>query len=287
MARERQKFASVRPSQAEEGGGKFTIPSGSECKVTEATWTEWREAGEGALKGGRAPEDPALKVTCEVKGMEEPMTEFLGAGKASRLVPSRDGEHLEPADGSNADRITKDCNADVFLASICDKRHKGMAFDEALLDDGISSLVGLEFISGRKLVERNIEDNGGDGKKGKGPRPTLIATEIVKLPKGGGGSRKSSRDEDDEKPAKGRGKDADEGGDAEVEEAAEKALMEVLEMPKYAKGIHRDKAFAAVYNVVKGEKNGKTIAAQVEDKDWIEGKRRPWVIDDEGTITSA
>lgn len=294
VARERAKYASVRPSQAEEGGGKFTIPAGSVATIREAMWTEWREAGESALKKGREAADPALKLVCDVDGMDDPLTEFLGAGKATRLIPSRDGEHLEPADSSTAGAITKDCNADVFLASVCDtKTQKSMAFDERLLDDGISSLVGLKFVAGRRIVEREMNDSTGTGKDSNKGRPTLYSQENLKLPKSGSASGKER-----EVPAPSKGRDAEpeptraaRGGngadDGAIEEAAEKAVLAALALPKYARGLDKDKAFAAVYNIVRDDPNAKVIAAKCEDVEWITGKRRPWTVDKEGMLESA
>lgn len=210
MARGGQKFASARPSQADQGGGKFIVPAGAECEIVEAAWTEWQEAGEKALTRNRRAEDPALKLVVQVKGQDDTITEFLGAGKAARLSPSKDGEHLIPEqEGAN---ISAQCNAYYFLDSISNKKQGKKAFDEELIDEpGISSIVGLRFIAGRLLVDRSdMQDDGEEGGKGRGKaRPTLVSQENLELPDGKGGSKGgrsagSRRDKDnDEKEERG------------------------------------------------------------------------------------
>lgn len=309
MARRETKHASIRPSQAEEGGGKFTIPAGSTCEITEILWTTWADAGEGALKGGRDADDPACKITVDIEDGEE-TTEFLGAGKKNRLEPSSDGEFLEPVDGSGATALTKGSNSNIFFDSICDKKaHGRKAVPEDLLDDGISALTGLKFVAGRKKVERDIRDDGDDkGRKGAGSsnRPTLVAEEILELPGKGGAKKKASRDEDEEeaprskrrardeeeeeeerpakKKAKGKAADADE---ADVETAAEEAVTKALELPKFRKGLPVDKAFSAVYTLVKGEDNEKEITELIEDEKWLKAKARPWTYDKEDDVLTA
>lgn len=298
MAREKEtakaKHASVKPSEAE-GGGGIGFPTGAIVTITDAAWTTWEEAGEKALKGGREADDPALMLVGDVEGADEPKTEFLGAGKANRLTPSKDGEYLDVAEGSTAAALSDSCNAKVFLDSVfmkdknseAYKLHKKMAVSEDALDDGIrAAVIGLKFKVGRKVIERDFQEEG----RGK-PRPTLFAEEILEQPSGDGkpakassktSSKRRDEDEEDEKPARGRSSkaepEADEGDD---DTAAEKAVLEVLELPKNRKGIAVDKLWSAVYNVVKGEDNEKAVTDLVEDEKWVRHKKRPWTVDDD------
>lgn len=298
------RHANMRPSQAE-GGGNIGFPVGAKVKIIEAQATTWEEAGEGALKGGRKAEDPALKLVGESDGWEEPKTEFLGAGKANRLVPSKDGEFFDIAEESTATALSDSSNTRVFLDSIfydpankkksaAFKQHGDQAINEEVLDEGFTAaLVGLEFVVGRKAMDRDFGDQGeGRGK----PRPTLVAEEIISGPGGKkSGSKKKGKDEDDdadedEKPAKTSGKSkkpADDDDDTDVETAAEKAVVEALDLPKYRKGLPTDRAFNAVFTLVKAEENAQEIMKLIEDEKWLKAKARPWAYDKEEDALTA
>jgi len=332
MAKEPRRV-SGKPSEAERGGG-FSFPVGSTVEVTEAEYTTWGEFGEKAVTRGRKADDPVLRIVGEVEGKDDPMTVGLGCGKSERLEPSRDGEYLVIAEGSSATGMSDSSNAQIFLNSLIGqkgdtkseafKRHGKTMLDEDLLDNGISkALVGLKFVAGSVVVERDFrgDDEEQEKRRGGGKQTALVADEIVEEPSGEGSSKKdktsktskrdrdddddedeaddkkkrSKKDEEDEdeddKPKSKRSKkdkdeeedeDKDEGGDDE--EAAEKAVLEVLEQPKYRKGLPFDKAMAAVYNVVKGQKNAKAISELAEDRNWMTKKARPWTMDDEDVI---
>lgn len=318
MAKPSRKRLSLKPSEAEKGGN-FGFPVGSTVTITEAKFGTWEEAGEKALKGGRKADDPALIITADVDGVDDPMTEFLGAGKANRSQPSDDGEYLEAAEGSSATAVSDSSNTNTFLTSLCDKKKQGkMALDEDDLDNGISKfLVGLKFVVGRIIVKRDdMPAAEGEEKRGN-PKPTLVAEEIIKKPSGKGGSAKSSKagDDDDEEDAKPKRRkpaaddddeeaetpsktkkkpaadDEEEGGDADAEEKAEELVKEVLDLPKYRKGLNvADDAFAAVYAVAKKsdlpKPLQKEIMALVEDEKWITSKKRPWDHED-GVLTAS
>lgn len=285
MAKE-TKHISVKPSEAQ-GGGTIGIPAGATFEITEAQWTRWEEAGESAIKKGRAPEDPALKIVADVEGADDPVTEFLSAGKATRMEPSRDGDYLDPVEGSGAEALNPGCNAHVFLASIFTngskkddayKRHKSDALDEGTLDDGISgAVVGLKGIAGRIKIDRESLDAG---------RPTLVVDEILEAP-GSGKSKSKSKakaKDEDEGPAKSKGKSTDDG----FESKAEKGIVEALASPKYRKGIPLDKAWTALFNAVKEDDDARKIAAYAEDEKWLKDEDRPWTYDKgENTIVEA
>lgn len=307
----RAKHASTRPSEAEQGGGKFTIPAGITAEIVDIAWKPWSEAGKDALKGGRQADDPALVITVSSDELEEDRTEFLGAGKANRLVASDDGEFLDVPEGSSASAIADGCNAHVFLSSLTDKKKQGKkAVPEDAWDDGISSLIGLQFVTGRKVVEReNLDDDGS--KRGK-PRPVLYAEEVLALPTGKKSSgrkkgkakdedededaaparKRKARDEDeDEEPAPRKKKGKADDDDSDPEELAEKAVLAVLELPKFRKGLSLDKAFSAVYNQTKemdlDKATQKAVGEQVEDEAWLKAKARPWSYDKEDDLITA
>jgi hypothetical protein len=274
------KHISIRPSEAEEGG-TLGFPVGATVEITEAAWSKWEEAGESALKGGRNADDPVLKLVGEVQGSDvDPITVFLGAGKSTRMQPSDDGEFLEPADESTATALHASCNANIFLESLTDKKKQGkMALPEGNLDDGVSkALVGLKFVVGSKVIERDFQDDEKRAKRG-----SLVAEEIVALPKGGGKSASKSKtkttskkkDEDEDE-------DEDEGGD--VTEAAEKAVLEALGNPKYRKGLPAGKVFNAVFTLVKESDDSDEITKQVEDEEWMQDDARPWVYDSDDEV---
>lgn len=291
----KSKHASTKPSEAEKGGGAFGFPPGSVVTIKEASWARWEDAGEKAIVKSRSGDDPALRIVGEIEGGDGEAREvFLSAGKATRgLHPSRDGEFLDIEEGATATAIADGCNADVFLKSISDKKaHKKMAVPEELHDDGISAvLVGLKFVAGGIVIKREGLDNPS--------RPTLVADEIVELPKAARkGKAKDEDDEDDEKPARRRKakpavEDDDEddedekpkrgrksgGGDAEAK--AEKAMAEVLDNPKYKKGLPVEKAWTAVFNLVREDEDKKAILALIEDEDWLTGDR-PWQVKGKG-----
>ena len=298
MAKGEQRYASVKPSTAEEGAS-FGFPTGSIVTITEARWTTWGEAGEKALKGGRKADDPCLAITGEIEDFDgDAITDHLGAGKAARYEPTKDGEHLV---GPN---ISKSCNAYVFLESVSNKKQQGkLTFDEELLDEpGVSSLVGLKFRAGKIIIKReNLPDTDEDGVK-RTPRPTLISEENIELPSGkksgSGGGKKSAKsaskraakdeDEDDDEDTD---KDSDTDTDSDPEEIAEKAILAALDSPKYRKGISvEDQLFAAVHNTLKtmdvDKKTRAQIDAFVQDEDWLGHKKRPWSVSDEGVLTS-
>lgn len=278
MAKTKSKHISIRPSEAEEGTLGF--PVGSTVEIVGAAWDRWESAGENALKGGRSGDDPALKLIGEVQDSDvEPITVFLGAGKGSRMQPSDDGEFLEPADESEASALNASCNAHIFLESLTDKKKQGkMALPEDKLDDGIGkALTGLKFVVGSKIVDRDFQD-AQPGETPRKKRGSLVAEEILALPKGGSKvkadaapSKKKKKDEDDE-----------EGGD--VAAAAEKAVLEALASPKYRKGMPLAKVFTAVFNVVKEQDDSDDITKQVEDEDWLKAEDRPWVYDEDDDV---
>ena len=286
----KEQYASVRPSKMEEGGS-FGFPAQSIVTIVEAAWATWGEAGEGALKGGfRSADDPCLKLVGEVEGSDavENPSEFLGAGKASKFEPSRDGEHLL---GIGA--INKTCNAAVFLTSVSDKKQQGkLAMDEALFDDnGISSLVGLKFRVGKITVKRE----GLEVREGaKAPRPTLVSEENLELPSGkkGGGKTSSSSGKSSGKSKKDEDEDEDTDTDVDTDKLAETAVLEALDLPKYRKGLNvEDQLYTAVHNVTKAmndldSKTRKAVMALVSDADWATDKDRPWEHDD-GVLTKA
>lgn len=278
--------------------------------ITEASWVEAQDAGEAFVSQG-APEDPALKLVGGIEGEDEDRAPvYLRAGKAKRgLTPSKDGEFLDIEEGSTATAISEGCNADVFLKSIDKKKQKigtttvgghKNGVDEDLHDEGISAvLVGLKFVAGAIVVKREGLDN---------VRPTLIAEEIVKGPKAAGGGKKKDEDDEDERPARRssrakkdedddedddekpvRGKkraakdEDDEDDDIPFEAEAEKVIVEVLENPKFKKGLPVDKAWQMVFNLVrKGDPKEKVaILKLVEDNDWLKGDR-PWKVSGKG-----
>lgn len=284
MAKERR--ASSNPDKAE-SGGNLGFPAGAVVTLTAASYTTWEEAGESALKGGREADDPALKLVGDIEGGEDDVEHFLGAGKAERLQPSKDGEYLIIPEGSNATGLSNSCNTFHFLESACDsKAHGKLAVDKDAIDERISTLVGLKFVAGKKVIEREFDNDGGN--RGK-PRPTLVVEEIVAKGKGSTKSKKKDEDEDEEEEAPARGKKGKgKSDDDDAEKQAEKAVLDVLALPKYRKGLPRDRAFNAVYNLVKGEDNHKEITEFVNDDDWISDSDRPWNFDsDEQLITEA
>ncbi len=280
------KFVSIRPSRMSKGGGKFNIPPGLECTISdETTWTTWEEAGETALKGNREADDPALKLVVEIDGRDD-MTEFLSAGKADKFRPTKDGNNLELVDDTA--EFNDGSNAGFFITSLCDKKlHGKLTLDEEALDEGISAIHGLVFISGRKILERDFQDGAQRGK----PRPNLFAEQIVKLPGGGKTSSsktKPAKDEDDENKDEKSAKATKEKGGDDVESKAEKALVEVLDNPKYRKGIARGRAYTQVFNLVKDEEDHREIVALIEDEDWVTSADRPWEYDEkEGLLVKA
>jgi hypothetical protein len=309
MAREAARI-STKPSEAQKGG-TLGVPVGAKFKITDARWTTWSEAGEKAIKRDRSPADPALMVVFDVANMDDPVTEFLSAGKEKNAKPSRDGEFLEPGSSTTATALSDNCNAMVFLNSIfydgkdqksdAYKRHKKNALNEDLMDDGISkALVGLEGIAGRIVVERE-----GLQTENK-PRPTLVVDEIIEPPSGEGATGKSSRSasasasgrsrreererdtdtetekEDDDRGGRGRSSRRSSGagnGKADADDvmkATEKLVLSVLDQSKYKNGLSVKKSFQAVYTLAKGEDNEKEIMALVEDEDWLTDGDRPW-----------
>lgn len=288
----KSKRASTKPSEAQVGG-QFGFPAGSVVTITEASWTEAQEAGEKFVSNGE-PDDPVLKITGEIEGVDEPRDVFLRAGKRVRgLVPSKDGEYLDIEEGSGATALSEGCNAEIFLKSISDKKaHKKMAVPEELHDDGISAvLVGLKFVAGSIVPKRE----GLDGPS----RPTLIAEEIIELPGKKGKTRRGREEEEEreERPRRGRGRstadddDADEDedrpkrgkgkGNNSVDSKAEEILVGLLESSKYKKGLPLDKAFSAVYALVRDDEDKKEILGLVEDEDWLSGDR-PWKVSGKG-----
>jgi len=310
MAREKEKHASLRPSQATKGGG-FGFPPGATVTITEASFVPAEEIGEKFVGGGRGPEDPVLKLVGDVEGADEPVEEVLGCGK--QLRASKDNEFLAIPDGVNVNSLNDNSNGFIFLNTVfydptnkkgseAYKRHKDKALNEELLDDGITSaIVGLKFVAGREVHERNFDD-GGQRKA----RPSLVCDEILKAPKGAGKSaRAADEDEDEERPAKStkraaRDEDEDEEetprktkgkGNSKDEDdadaATEKLILEALEQPKYRKGLPVDKVFTVVHNMSKELDNKKDIMELAEDEEWVKAKARPWAYDKEDDILEA
>jgi hypothetical protein len=288
----KSKHASTRPSDAEKGGGAFGFPPGSVVTITEAAWAEAQEAGEKFVSQGD-PEDPVLKLVGEIEGVEEDRPPvYLRAGKAKRgLSPSKDGEFLDIAEGSTATAISEGCNADVFLKSISDKSvHKSKAVPEELHDDGISAvLVGLKFVAGAIVVKREGLTN---------VRPTLIAEEIVELPKAARKGKAKDEDEDERPAKRSRSAASDKDKDEEEEEPKPKArgkkssgdesekkveqvVVDALEGGKYKKGLPLEKLWTIVYNAVRSDDDKKDCMALVEDEDWVSGDR-PWKVSGKG-----
>lgn len=293
------KRASIMPSKAEQGGN-FGFPAGSTVTITEAAWTTWEEAGEKAITKNRKAEDPCLKLVGEIEGddTERPPV-FLGAGKAERLEPSKDGEYLEIAEGSSAQAISGQSNANVFTTSLCDKSTHGKSAlpEEKLDEDPISSLlVGLKFVAGGKVVDRKFDDDGSSDGKRVSNRPTLVADEIIEAPWLKGSSKNKSQstgasktvkkvkeeveeeEEEDEKPKKKSGK----SNSAETQ--AEKAVLEALENPKYRKGIPSNRLYTAVLALVKEEDNADEIMEFAKDDDWAQDDKRPWEYDSKAEV---
>lgn len=322
-SRDEGRRLSNRPSQADKGGGKFQVPPDVEVVISDIAWDVWGSAGEGALKGGkRKANDPALRVTVDSDDFPDgSMTEFLGCGKGAAREPSEDGEFLLAAEGSSATATAEGSNAHVFIDSACDKKvHKKNAVNEDILDDGISQLLGLRFITGRKIVEgRSIQEEGTD--KTQANRPTLYVKQIVegptgKAPKGKSSASKRDRDKDeDDRPARSssRDRDRDEDDDRkkdrdrdddrparrssskdddepDVVKIAEDALIDALDTPKYRKGIPIDKAFSVGFNMIREKDLAKKVIEAVgelhEDEKWVGSTKRPWKIDDGMIVTN-
>lgn len=296
----KNRHVSNRPSE-QESGGKFTFPAGSIVTINAALYKRWEEAGENAIKGDRRPEDPALALTGEIEGSdEEPREIFLSAGKADRLEVSDDGEFLDKVEGNEDGRgLSDQCNAGIFLRNICSKKdHRKMAVPEELLDLGISKLAGLKFVAGATVTKREFD---GEVKN----TPSLIAQEILVLPKGGKRKAKdedeaeekapkkkaAAEDEDEDKDepeeAPARSKKAAKGDDAaaaatngKLTKAAEKALKAALDQPKYRKGIEIDKIYIAAHAQVEDEDNADEICELANDPKFYEHEDRPWEYDE-------
>lgn len=256
---------SVKPKDTESGGAVIGFAVGAVVTITDARWTTWNEAGQNALKKDRDPRDPALYIEGEVEGVDEIQHEFLSAGKHTRLQPSDDGEFLEAAEGSTATGMSDNCNAQVFINSLCDvKKHGKLAVDEDNLDDGISVLKNLRFVAGRVVVRR-------EGLETK-TRPTLVADQIL-------GSAKAGK-------SAGKGKGAAQDDDDEITEAAEACIVKALASAKYSKGIPMEKAFVAGFPFAKGSPHQKAITQLFEKDGWVEDDDRPWEVK-KGMIVSA
>jgi hypothetical protein len=284
MAKSGSRHASIKPSEQQEGG-TFGFPAGSHVTIQEASWVTWEDAGEKASSGRE--DDPCLKLVGEIEGNEdaEPVIEHLGAGKATRLVPSEDGEFIDQAEGAPADAsLSKSSNAGIFIQSLCDKKVLGKkALPETMFEGEISALVGLKFEVGKKMPEQRQGEGESEFKR----RPTTIAQDIIEAPGGkkGGKKKKAVADDEDEAPAK---KGKAKGGADDTDEAAEKALLEALDNPKYRKGLPKARAFTAVHALVKDQDDAEEICEKIQDEEWVTSDDRPWEYNsEEELITKA
>lgn len=309
MAKKQARRASSAPSKADRGG--FGFPAGATVTILEAAYIRAEDMGENALKGGRQADDPVLMLKGEVDGVDDPIIEHMGCGKAERLVASDDGAYLEIPDGSTANGLSEQCNAYHFLESISDKKKHGKkTVDESVYEEDIHALAGLQFVVGKKPIVREFQDDDRDRKPA---RPVTVAEEIISGPTGPGkASKKPKRasdeeeaeekprrkrpaaaDEEEEAPAPKRGKKPAPVEDAEaeegdVEEELEKVIVDLLASPKHRKGIDPDDAFNLVFTATKTHAQKKDIMAFAEEEaafgKWLKNRNRPWSIDDDGLM---
>lgn len=285
MAKAQPKRISNRPSQAEEGGG---LPSDFDAVIKEARYTTWEEAGPKALVGGRDADDPALMLVLEMEDETE-RNEFLSAGKANRVQPGEDGEFLVPAEGLDDDKapsgLSASSNANIFLTSVVKAD-----FDEDKLDEGISSLAGIKahFVRVPQPKREGVARAEGDAPKR--PPTVLTISEIYPDKKAGkkaGAGAKPAAKATGKKAVEPEADDEDAAEGDEVTEAAQAVVAELLEDPKFKKGIPKAKLFTAVFNKLSKDKapNKKEIVALVQDEDFLGDG--PWTYDAEAELLTA
>ena len=289
MAKPR-KHVSLATEDNVKGGGQFGFPPNSTVKITEAKFTTWEEAV-GAEKAAKrkygSPEDPCLHLVGEVEGIDDPRDVTLGAGKKDFMVPSDDGEFLEPVEA--AEGINDGCALAHFCNSLQDKKTLGkLAYSATEMNQAVSeAFVGLVFVAGTKTVDRSDMPDR-DPKKGDKDK-VLIAIEIVEKPGTEAPKKKKAvakaepedeaEEEEEEKPKGKKG-----GGDTKVdlEEHATELVVATLSDPKNRKGIAKSKLFSSVYAKHQDDNDPhleKAMDKFIGDDDWVTDSDRPWEFD--------
>src|SRR5574343_428545 len=246
MAKEKEKTASLRPSDFSEATGLFEGVG----EITDAMFVTWDYGGEG-------PDIPAAKFTIQPEEGDE-IEQYFSCGKDSDWKPSKDGSRLLAV--GRATGINTSSNFALLLASMVNA-----GYPEDKMTDNIKDFIGL--IANWMRVPAPKRP-GLKPKEGQEQRERTILTvgDVIKLPWEKAGK------------AAGKAKDEDSGGGDDLTEEAANLVMEVLveqegtvikqQLPKF------------LFPKLKGNPNMKAILQLVQSDDFLGGDEVPWSYED-------
>lgn len=311
-----EQFLSDDPDDAEQAG----LLDKAKVETTYAKYE--RRSTSNYSEDPDDPDDPSsttpclhMKVRPIIKGAKEEQEEvdvYWSCGSLARVVPSKDGNRILPAEGSTARGLASGCNAHIFLKSLKDA---GLDWTH-IKEDGVEALVGLIWQLERVPQPGRAglaEPEEGEQKRA---RTVPVCTEIHETPwdeEGGKAKTKkktAKKDEEDEEEEEedqeeeeqeeedeeeteeeDSEEDDDEeededGGDDELTEDAQAVVVSLLE--KNPKGIPAAKLAPMAFKALEKNPKRKKLIDVMGAKNFVKAgaKADLWAFDGK-TITAA
>lgn len=268
---------SLNPSDFVQGGF-FASEGPTRATITEARFMVFDYGG-----GGKKVPSLMLGLEDEDGGTH---VENFSAGDLEKLVPSKDGKSLEPARGSKATTLNKNCKAALLLSSMTEN---GLP-PEVLAGGDISALEGTEAVYVRIPAPKwNIKDDTGTGigkaaGKEEKERTIVVVEKVVTGPWEDGGEAAG-------KAAAGTATaTAKKTAKKKAEPAPADDAATVKEAEEFVRGVLADKGGSAtkpelVTETVNWElENAKGVLKLVQDSEWLAGLDGI-TVDDDDTVS--
>jgi len=209
--------------------------------------------------GGRQKKKPqcAIRAVYEIDGFDKPWEQHYGLGASDRYEVLNDGDSVQLAGGGGGG-LNEKCGAFKFFEAVeTAAEASSIDIDELLPEeDGVFSIAPIRDRRVR-LTNVKFETVSGDTKD----LPVIASFE------------------DDEAPAKGKGKTGSKGK-VNVETKTEKAITALLDG-----GPVRDRDIAVeLFKANRKEPDVKAMQQLALKKSWLTDEDRPWTIDKKGFL---
>lgn len=200
---------------------------------------------------------PALKVSMEVEGIDEPVDQYFSAGSGKDWEPSKDGTKLVSI--GSAKGINKTSNFGILMLSLIEAN-----FPKDKIGEDCTVFEGMKCHMIRVAAPKRegiVKAPRADGKVYEDQN--LIVDSIISLPwdkKGKATGKTAAQGKETTKPA----------GDAA--DKAQTVVMEIL--GANPKGLDKKKLAGAVFNALKADPDRNEIVKLVYDEEFLGGG--PW-----------
>lgn len=198
------------------GGGPVKVRISEGKFITEDEWNEdWKPEGANDYSYGSTLFAAKLAPFDPDDNEEDAVSQMWSCGKATRIVPSEDGEYLEVAEGSRGGGLPSGCARAVLEDSIIESGGS---------EDWLEAASGLDgAVVKVERVERTIKVKGKDQKV-----ETLVVTEFIEEPGGKKRGKVSTKPKAGTK-AKPKAEEEEESADFDLDTAAEEVLRAIAE----------------------------------------------------------